>query len=315
MNEPENPRDPVENLLRGLKPRRNPPPQAQAAAFHAVHTAWRRRRWQSHLRTGAAIAATLLVTVVSFSQLGVNDPLCLAVASGGHLHVYDGTGDVTGGGVCVHGETTMLAEATSRVTTADGLEVRLREGTRIRWNGREQVFLETGALHVESRGGGGLVIGTPYGEVRDVGTVFSTDVTAGSLVVSLHEGIVEITSARGRHRAMASRGRGERVTVNAERVVAEPLAGIDATLDWIFTGHPGYHERRADVLLDRIAKDMRMAVKYASPDLRRRAGRTELEGSLDGLGPREALQVVAGVCDFVVEEKDGVLAVGMRTSE
>lgn len=315
MSEPARNKDPLEALLSGLKPRRNPSPQAQAAAFHAVHTAWRRHRWQKHARIGGAAAAALLLVAFSVSRFGSGDAVCLSVAPGGHLHVYDGTGDVTDGQACLQGETAVLAESTSRVTLPDGFEIRLREGTRVRWDGRERVFLENGALHVDSHGGAGLVIATPFGDVRDIGTVFSTDVDAGNLVVSLLEGAVEITTERGRHRATAASGHGERVTVNRERVVAEPFAGIDATLDWIFTGHPGYLERRADVLIDSIAKDMRLAVKYASPDLRLRAGRTELEGSLEGLGPREALQVVAGVCDFVVEEKDGVLAVGMRTAE
>lgn len=308
-------RDPLDDVFQGLKPRKRPSPAVAMRTFNAVHTEWKRQRRRRYVQYGSLAATVLFGAVLGTTFLSSPDEVCIDVAAGGSLHVEGLDRLMTSGRACMDGNTTMVVEGTTRLVVQDTIDVRLREGSRLTWSGPQRVKLEGGAMYVNTHGHSGLFIETGFGTIRDIGTVFSADVDDDRLVVSLHEGSVEIDSARGRHLSTAQPGRGERVTVDPERVIAQTQHGIDAQLDWIFEASPGYSERRADAVLDHIARDMHMTLQYASPELKSRAESTELEGNLGHLGPREALTVVSGVCDFKVKEQGGVLVVAGSAEE
>ncbi len=308
MNEPV---DPLDGLLGGLKPRRSPPADAQARAFANLKAVWqaqRRPAWQRY--GGVAVAAAVATFAVNILMMNPTaGELCLELAQGADL--WAGGEHVSGarGSVCVSPDTVLKAEKTSRFQSADGVEYRLREGGELRWQSADRVSLTSGALYVATHGKGSLVISTPFGEVADIGTVFTTQVDADQMVVAVREGSVQIDSPRGRHVSQAHGRVGERVTVNDQRVVAEPFSGVDSTLEWIFAAHPGYENAAPTLVLEQIADDLGLALTYASPAIEARVAGTDYVGSVANLGPREALAVMAGVCDFSVSEIPGTLEI------
>ena len=309
MNEPV---DPLDGLLGGLKPRRSPPAHAQARAFANVKAAWqaqRRPAWQRY--SGVAVAAAVTAFAVNIWMTNpVAEETCFGVARGADLWVGEEHLAATSEQVCVAPDTVLRAETTSRFQSADGIEYRLRAGTEINWQAADRVSLTNGALYVATHGKSSLVISTPFGEVTDIGTVFGTEVNADQMVVALREGSVQVDSPRGRHVSVAHGRTGERVTVNDERVVAEPFTGVDSSLEWIFAAHPGYPHGTPDRVLEQIAFDLGLSLTYASPDIEARLASDSLEGeSVVNLGPREALTVMAGVFDFSVSEMSGKLEI------
>ncbi len=309
MNEPV---DPLDGLLGGLRPRRSPPVEVQARAFANVKAAWqaqRRPAWQRY--GGVAVAAVVTAIAVNIWVMNpVAEVMCFGVAKGADLWVGEEHVPDTGEQVCVAADTILRAEKTSRFQSVDGVEYRLRAGSEINWQSADRVSLSDGALYVATHGKGSLVVSTPFGEVADIGTVFSTEVNAEQMVVDLREGSVQVDSPRGTHVSVAHGGVGERVTVNHERVVAEPVAGVDATLEWIFAAHPGYSDARPDRVLEQIADDLGLSLTYASPGIEARLASDSLEGErVVNLGPREALAVMAGVFDFSVSEMSGKLEI------
>ena len=312
------PSDPLDGLLGGLKPRRSPPAQAQARAYATLKAAWqaqRRPAWQRY--GGVAVAATVTAFAVNLWMMNpVAEDVCFSVPTGANLwageeHVYGSREQV-----CLSPNAVLRAEKTSRFQSADGVEYRLRAGGEISWQAADRVTLSKGALYVATHGKGSLVVNTPFGEVADIGTVFTTEVDADRMVVALREGSVQIDSPRGRHVSVAHGRVGERVTVNHDRVVAEPFTGMDSTLEWIFAAHPGYHHARPDQVLEQIAGDLGLSLTYASPGIEARLASDSLEGErVVNLGPREALAVMAGVFDFSVSEMSGKLDIGEPTHQ
>ena len=313
MNEPV---DPLDGLLGGLKPRRSPPAQAQARAYANVKAVWqaqRRTAWQRY--SGVAIAAAVTAFAVNLWTMNpVAEEMCFGLASGADLWVGEAHVSDAREQVCLAPDTVLRAEKTSRFQSADGIEYRLRAGSEVNWESADRVSLSVGALYVATHGKGSLVISTPFGEVADIGTVFSTEVNADRMVVALREGSVQVDSPRGRHVSVAHGRVGERVTVNHDRVVAEPFTGMDSTLEWIFAAHPGYHHARPDQVLEQIAGDLGLSLTYASPGIEARLASDSLEGErVVNLGPREALAVMAGVFDLSVSETSGKLEIKERT--
>ena len=307
--------DPLDDLLGGLQPRRAPPPAVQARAYANVHASWvaqRRRVWQRYGAMAAAAAVMAFAVNVWMFQPAASD-LCFQAARGADL--WAGDRHVAGGetSFCVSPGTRVQAERTSRIVDAAGVEFRLRAGSDVEWQSADRLHLHGGALHTATRGQASLVINTSFGTVADIGTVFTTSVDSDRLTVALREGSVQIDTPRGRHVAAVHDGAGERVTIDQERIVAEPFRAIDATLDWIFDAHPGYVDTDAQVVLGAIARDLGLVLTYASPEVQARVAGTELVGSLSGLGPRQALAVVAGVCDLSVAETSSGIAIDNRS--
>jgi len=310
------PSDPLEGLLGGLKPRRAPPAQAQAyATLKAAWQAQRRPAW--HRYGGMAVAATVTAFAVNLWMMNpAAEDVCFDVASGADLWIGEEHVSASDDQLCLSPNAALRAEKTSRFQSADGVEYRLRAGSEISWQSADRMSLSNGALYVATHGKGSLVINTPFGEIADIGTVFTTEVNADRMTVALREGSVQIDSPRGRHVSVAHGRVGERVTVNDERVVAEPYTGVDASFEWIFAAHPGYPSTRPDRVLERIASDLGLSLTYASPDIEARLASDSVEGEhIVNLGPREALAVMAGVFDFSVSEMSGKLEIGEPTHQ
>jgi hypothetical protein len=206
--------DVLDDLLRHAKPRPVPAAEGLAAAKAAVRQEWldaTHRRSVRRRTLGLALAATVVLAAfvaVSLVQAPVVPPVHVATIKKSFGPVYllgeqaelSPTGDlheIVSGQTIVTGSSAGLALAWK-----SGGSVRVDQGTRIRFEDAQSVYVEEGRVYFDSRrtlvagiDGGDVpvfVIRTPHGVLQHLGTQYMAKVEPATLVVSVREGSVTI---------------------------------------------------------------------------------------------------------------------------
>ncbi len=281
----------LQSLLRRHEPRREPPDEVRARVLAAVENEWRRhkrRRWRLPL----ALAATLMLAVAAGLLVTLRvEPVEVYVAESHGLWI-DGALH-RGGSIVVPPRARLTVDGPTRLVTDQGLELRLREDTRLTWLRPATLQLEAGSLYVATGGRTGLEVRTPMGVVRDIGTTFLVTLEGETLEVALREGAAAVATAHGTYTARSlGDHRGEVVTVSAERIIARPEPAAASRWAWTHRAHPGYRERRLVPLLRAVARDLGKPLEFATPEVEAWASQVRLEGDLEDVGPEQALEVV-----------------------
>lgn len=180
----------------------------------------------------------------------------------------------------------------------DGAHVRLDEGTRVHVE-PEGFALVGGALYVDtvpalplrSR----LVVTTPLGSTRHLGTRYEVRLLGARLRVRVREGRVQLEREGRPHVAAA----GEELSVQEGGDVsmrAVPVFGPD--WGWVTAaGVPFRLEgRSARALLDWAAAEGGWTLQFADPSAEAVAAQAMLHGRVEGLSPVGALAVVLPTC-------------------
>jgi hypothetical protein len=186
--------------------------------------------------------------------------------------------------------------------------VRLDGGSRLRLVSFERLELESGAVYVDSSksaGDGGLVVGTVFGAVREIGTQFEVRLATApgaALEVRVREGRVTVARPAGPLPVVA----GERLLVAGDGSSArEPLAADAASWDWVVASAPTpeIEGRPLRELLDWVGRETGRRLVFDRPATERAADEIVLHGTIEGLRPDQALEaVLAGAgLDHVVE--------------
>ncbi|MCP5178885.1 MAG: FecR domain-containing protein [Pseudomonadales bacterium] len=306
MNESE---DDVVTVLSGLRPPDAPSAAVKTRAYTALHAAWQVERRRRRQRFAALAASVAVMALVAGLQLRSGESFCIGAGADDVVWVNGERRQPAQGSLCLTGGDLVSVDTTQRFEIPAGYDLRLRGGTSLRWHTPAAFDLQAGAAFVATHGTAALRIGTPFGEVRDIGTVFMTELSESALAVSLREGSVSVASAHGRHIATASRLAGERVVVSRDRVVAEALPKAAPAWDWIYAAHPGYTDHHARALLATVAGELGLELVYASADARQLAMDQEVVGIRDDMAPRDVLATVLQVCDLAAREVDGTLRV------
>jgi ferric-dicitrate binding protein FerR (iron transport regulator) len=178
---------------------------------------------------------------------------------------------------------------------SDGLELRLDAGTQLAFVDAGRAALEHGSVYVDSGAAGGklaaLVIGTPLGDVRHLGTQYVASLHDGQLQLAVREGSVAVSNGHdpvvaqaGEALAIASNGAVTRGTVMA---YGEPWLWTEAVApDYAIEG------RSLDEFLSWVGRETGRKVVYMSPEAALEAQRTRLNGSVAGLAPEAAVAAV-----------------------
>ncbi|MBK81116.1 MAG: hypothetical protein CMQ43_09430 [Gammaproteobacteria bacterium] len=292
----------LEALLGGIAPRREPPDDVRQRVFAEVDQVWRQRRRRRWRLPAALAASTLLAAVVALLVTAPGPGVTLEVAQGGGVWV-DGLFEPAGSMVILDPGARVEARGGTRLMSPDGVEVRLRQGTRLTWLAPREFELGHGAVYVDTGGLSGMRVHTRMGIVRDIGTVFMVTLDETAMEVAIRDGLVAIETDRGDYRAGASGTEGDVVKVDAHRIVAERVPASSDRWSWIYEVHPGYRQASIDALLGAIAADLGLSLEFATPAAGARARERRLEGELAGLTPREALDVVLATTGL--ERRDG----------
>ena len=211
--------DALEDLLRHASPRPVPAAKDVAVAKAAVRDEWRdltgqrsrRRRFLNY-----AVAATVLVAAFAGFNL-FRAPVATTVQvasiekSFGSVYLLGEQSELRetlGLSAVLSGQTILTGDGAGlALAWGTGGSLRVDEGTRIRFTDSGTVFLEEGRVYFDSTpmllsdisagDASTFIVETKFGEVRHVGTQYTTEVDGDKLIVSVREGQVRVD---GRYR-------------------------------------------------------------------------------------------------------------------
>ncbi|HSM12829.1 MAG TPA: FecR domain-containing protein, partial [Thermoanaerobaculia bacterium] len=181
---------------------------------------------------------------------------------------------------------------------AGGSSLRIDVGTRVRLVSSRERELESGAVYLDSDGAAAssppLEVATPLGRVTEIGTRFEVRLDAAErsgLDVRVRDGRVVLAEDSKAHEI----ARGEALRLGAdgetERRSIDPRG---AEWDWALAAAP-VPEIEGRTLVEFLAwleRETGWAVRFEDAGLAERAAGIRLHGSVEGLAPLEAAEVV-----------------------
>jgi ferric-dicitrate binding protein FerR (iron transport regulator) len=302
--------DPIERLVRLAGTRPSASSERTARVRASAHVEWsrtvaartRRRRFAT-AAAGLALAAMGLLIVQYSTGRGARPPAAAAVVA--TLSVATGAvtlenrpsadepvslpvGGVIHASRVVHTSTEVFAA----LTLTSGSSLRMDQSTRLRLESPRDVVLLAGRLYVETAPGsreGSLQVHTAHGDVRDVGTRFEVRLGDGQLRVRVRDGEV-IVQASG---ATARAGRGMEISTAADGLLTQAAAPYGSDWEWIAKTAPPFalNGRTLAEFLEWISAASGYSIVFEG-NAGAAAKTTLLQGSVDGLTPDEALDVV-----------------------
>ncbi len=317
----------VAALVRQALPR-EPGADARERARAAVEAEWRaavatRRKtaWLAAIRRPPArrlaVAASLLVAGVAatFGWLATQRPADrpeVASLERGALAV-DGAALAPGGSVAAGDSIVATGSAGALLRLGPGLNLRLAAGTSAVVVDAARVELGGGRLFVDSLPGADqpLVVATALGEVRHLGTQYEVVHGATVVEVAVREGRVQVSAREG---ALAA-GAGELLRLRpGEPVERGTVADASRRFGWIaaLPTPVTIDGRPLAEFLAWYARETGRQVEFESAELSRRAPSIVLSGSVEGLAPEAALEVVAASTNLGVRRSPGRIELGMH---
>ncbi|MBK6351274.1 MAG: FecR domain-containing protein [Proteobacteria bacterium] len=297
-------------LLRSVGPRPTPPADFAAEVRAAVAAEWRatvaarqpqRRFTQPWLAIAASVAVLAVAVGVALPRWkAAGSPVAVVARVTGAAeirHSTDGTWQTLGTASPVAASDEIRTSSSGRVALRrpDGLEVRLDTDTQLAFAGDERARLASGGVYVDAgtpgSGSGAFVVGTPYGDVRHVGTQYVASVHAGALQVAVREGSIAID--RGQVPVVARAGEALAVREDGS-VVRSQVDSHGQAWHWAAAIAPEFaiEGRSLDEFLAWAGRETGRKIVYTSADAAREAEQTQLKGSTSGLSPEAAVAAV-----------------------
>ena len=285
-------------------PRRTRWPLALAAsvvvALVAGGLSWQSARLDA---VGAAVAVAEVVRgAVSLSSPGLVGPREAALLASASV----ATRQVVSTGV----------DGAALLRLGPGLTLRLAANSRLAVTGASEVALEAGTAYVDADpryGAQPLTVDTPLGSVRHLGTQYLVSAAASRVEVAVREGRVELSGSAGRAPQQAQAGEALRVAASGE-VERDPVGHDDSRWAWLGSVPLPFELQGASLaaFLGWYARESGSAVTFAGRADEARARDVVLSGSIAGLSPDEALQVVAASAGLAANRDAGRVVLGFR---
>lgn len=300
----------IERVLR-VAGRREPVPAAiENAAREHLRREWRAivaerqgaRRRNIALAMAASVAAAVVGLWLVASQNGAGArPVGTMVVALGEVRVRDNwvKGWQPGSaGLTLNAGHLLQTGANGRAgLSMPGMaSLRLDHDTRLRVATADRLVIERGTIYVDAGPGNRdesrLLVETPAGVVRHVGTQYEIRIDGPAVRLRVREGRVVWRS----HSGAVEHGRaGEQITIAANGdVTRQPSPSFGETWEWIGTTTPAIdiEGRPLAQFLVWAGRELGREVVFATPDAQREAASIVVHGSIEGLTPREALDAV-----------------------
>lgn len=302
----------VEQLLELADPGPEIPADGARQIKNAIRPDWERgvrtRRWRRRSVVGLGVAAGLALFMVALRVIvpwgGAESPVQVAV-----IEVLVGTVEIEPAGTAeprpIRIGEEMEGGSWLRTSAGGGAALRLGGGESLRLGGGatvridtiSRIALERGPLYVDSPVGtrGGIEIETSLGVVREIGTQFEVRSDPEGLTVRVREGQVKIATGEEVLDLVAGSG----ISLSADGRSSETTIGAgDAVWDWAIELAPPFDLEGANAVafLEWVSRETGLIIEYSSPEVASFAGGATLHGSLTGLDPDEASEVVLPSC-------------------
>jgi FecR protein len=297
-------------LLRSVGPRPTPTADVTAEVRAAVAAEWRatvaarqpqRRFTQPWLAIAASVAVVAVAVGIALPRWkAAGGPVAVVARVTGAAEVRHSTDDTwqpltATSTVAASDEIRTSGSGRVALRRPDGLEVRLDTDTQLAFTGDERARLASGGVYVDAgtpgSGSGAFVVGTPYGDVRHVGTQYVASVHDGALQVAVREGSIAID--RGQVPVVARAG--EALSVREDgSVVRSQVDSHGQAWHWAAAIAPEFaiEGRSLDEFLAWAGRETGRKIVYTSADAAREAEQTMLKGSTTGLAPEAAVAAV-----------------------
>jgi ferric-dicitrate binding protein FerR (iron transport regulator) len=334
--------DPIARVLKFAGARPQPDPGRKSEFKKSLRAEWRRAidsepRAESHTlgssgssgslvanRRAMAIAASIAVVagitwmlpIASRMLLGdLQPPVATQIV--GRVVRSEGVVRMTAG-EDVRADTILDTGDTGRMAVAlnPGISLRMDVDSRIVMAGERVVRLERGAVYIDARAdkSGSILVRTPHGDVRDIGTQFEVRARGSSFGVRVREG--EILINRGGAEMTARAGEGLHLDRDG-RYVRSTIPTSGPEWAWTSAIAPRFQLEGATVqqFLDWVAREQGWRWRFVDSDTARLAAGTVTHGSLEGYTPEEALAIVLPTCGLsFVRNGDEVVVSFIRES-
>jgi ferric-dicitrate binding protein FerR (iron transport regulator) len=195
-----------------------------------------------------------------------------------------------------------------------GRSLRLDHETRLTVTAANEYRLESGRIYFDSGvspGGPALHIATPLGVLTDYGTQFQAAWLQNRLQVRVREGSVGV-AAKAPMPRQSTVVAGELASLGPDgelvRARSESYGPAWAWITDLTTG-PGADEQRLEPILEWICRELGCRLRYGGNLTREMVGAVTLDGSIEGLTPQQALEVVGRVTTFRYRLESGELTV------
>jgi hypothetical protein len=307
--------DRIERALRRAGPRPVAPDTTVARVRASIESEWEavvRRRSAARLRKRVILAALAASVVVAFFSVRTLWRDGLPGADGAAVaRLQIRSGDVrlrppigsAGGDLAAGTRIDSGADGRLALRMATGPSVRIDAGTSLRVASSEILILDRGRVYVDSGTAGApsdrpLIVRTPIGEVRDVGTQFVVDLDDSRMRVRVREGLVGVSRDGVGHEATA----GQELTLGpGDAVSRRTVLPYGPEWDWVGSVAPApqIHGRPLGEFLDWVTRETGRSIVFTDAETAKRSGEIVLSGSIEGRTPLEALDSVLPTCDLV----------------
>jgi len=306
----------LERLLKSAGRREVPPAEVERAVRERLHGDWqamlRENRERRNRRGAFALAAGLVAAAFGLwiaSTQSAGPPAAvgtLAVAVG---EVRERSGWLSGWRVMGDGDVVLAgrtletgADGRAAVSLPGGMSLRVDRDTRIALVDSSRLRLERGTLYVDSGSDQArtaqLLIETPTGSVRHVGTQYELRLLDAGVQLRVREGRVEFRSPTG----LVEHGQsGEQLVIFGDGRVQRgeaPRAG--PTWDWVADATPEIDLEGMSLarFLAWAGRELGIAVTFAPAISEAELASVVVHGSTAGLTPTEALRAVFATTSF-----------------
>jgi ferric-dicitrate binding protein FerR (iron transport regulator) len=337
MTQPEPANDVLADLFRQVPARKHPPAEDEQLIRQAIHGQWqamtrgrRRRLWTW------ALAASIVLVVVTAVRFGPQAPSPGPAATVASIEKIVGT--VTA--FSTNGPVVLLSGATKELTIGDvmigltlrsgtasgaglrwmnGTLVRLDENTELKVLSDVEIFLLSGRVYLDTlpgqTGGKAIIIRTPQGLVRHLGTQFMAQTSPSGLLISVREGEVMVQPlpmphSDGQQAAAEARvGQQLRLSPNG-KIELEPIPTWGDDWAWAEVLSPGFESdgRSLADLFSWAGRELGRQVEFTTPSAESVAATTVLHGNLD-VQPQQVLSVATATSDLTTRLTDGLIVV------
>ena len=297
--------DDIELLVRKAGARLQPSAELMQSAMQESHEAWqdavaqqKTTRWQQF---GMSVAAGVLLTFSFVFIQNENKTFDVNLIAANDFQV-DKKVQIPGA-LRLLPNSNMLAIDPARIVTGMGVELRLGTATSIIWLTSDKVYLESGAIYVDTHDKGAFDVDTSLGNIHDIGTRYLIVADTNGVELAVREGeAVIVSNGKSTH----VRGDGinaQIVHLNDGDLVIRNESASHNRWEWIHELTPNYPDVSVQKLLQSICTDLGKRLLFESPGVETSTiNQRVASGSLRGLHPADALKVLVEISGLHMSE-------------